>query len=189
MKKLALVLTVLIASIVAANAQIQFGLKAGANFATLTNSTGGSTLINFNAGALVKIPLTDALSVQPEIMFSGQGIKAPDGKIKVNYINIPVLLTYTLPAGLFFQTGPQSGILLSAKAVPNEGDSEDLKDFFKSTDFNWVFGTGYLIPDVNLGFNVRYNLGISSLGKYGGTSKNSVFQVGIFYLFGEGGKR
>jgi len=185
MKKLALVLTLLTTSIIVTNAQVQFGLKAGANFASITSSTGGSTLIDFNAGALVKIPLADALSLQPEAVYSRQGIKGTGGKLRLNYINIPVLFTYTLPAGVFFQTGPQLGILMSAKAVPDQGESTDIKEAFKSTDFSWAFGTGYLIPDVNLGFNVRYNLGIASLGKDGGPSKNSVFQVGIFYLFGE----
>lgn len=188
MTKLALVLTVCIASTFGANAQIQFGFKAGANFATITSSTGGSTLINFNAGALVKVPLTDALSLQPEAVYSGQGIKGSGGKLHLNYINIPVLLTYTLPQGLFFQTGPQLGILMSAKAKGDDGSSEDVKDAFSSTDFTWVFGTGVLIPKSNFGFNARYNLGISSLGKDGGTSKNSVFQVGIFFLLNPAGK-
>ena len=183
MKKLALALFVFTFSFMGVNAQVQFGLKGGANFSTLTNSTGGSTLINFNAGMLVKIPLDHVLSLQPEAYYSGQGIKAPDGKIVVNYINIPFLLTYTLPAGVFFQTGPQLGVLLSAKVKADSGENEDLKDFFKSTDFDWAFGAGYQVPKGGFGFNVRYNLGISSVGKLGGTSKNSVFQVGISYLF------
>lgn len=183
MKKLALALSVLAFSFTGAKAQVQFGLKGGMNLSTLTNSTGGSTLINFNAGILVKARLDQVLSLQPEAYYSGQGIKAPDGKLSVNYINVPLLLTYTLPTGLFFQTGPQLGILLSAKAVADSVGSQDLKEFFKSTDFNWAFGMGYLIPNVDFGFNLRYNLGISSVGKLGGTSKNSVFQIGIFYLF------
>jgi len=188
MKKLAFLLTVLTVSVFGANAQIQLGFKAGANFASITDNTGGKTLVSFNAGILAKIPLTDALSLQPEAVYSGQGVKGDGGKIALNYINIPVLLTYTLPAGLFFQTGPQLGFLLSAKAKGTDGTSEDLKPLFKSTDFAWVFGTGVFIPAANVGFNARYNLGISSLGKDGGTSKNSVFQVGMFFLLHAAGK-
>jgi len=132
--------------------------------------------------------LTEALGLQPEAVYSGQGVKGTGGKISLNYINIPVLLTYTLPAGLFFQTGPQLGFLVSAKAKGNDGSSVDLKSLFSSTDFAWVFGTGFLIPNANFGFNARYNLGISSLGKDGGSSKNSVFQVGVFFLFNAAGK-
>jgi len=188
MKKLAFLLTVLTISFFGATAQVQLGFKAGANFATITNNTGGKTMINFNGGILAKIPITEALSLQPEAVYSGQGVKGSGGKISLNYINIPVLMTYTLPAGLFFQTGPQLGFLLSAKAVGADGSSIDIKPAFASTDFAWVLGAGFLIPDANLGFNARYNLGISSLGKDGGSSKNSVFQVGMFLLLHAAGK-
>ncbi|MHA4807217.1 porin family protein [Flavitalea flava] len=186
-KKLALLLLAG-TTLATANAQIQFGLKAGANFASLTNTSGSKTLVGFNGGALVKIPLAGALSLQPEAVYSGQGIKGDGGSIHLNYINIPVLANYSLPIGVFFQTGPQLGFLMSAK-LKADGESDiDLKPSLKSTDFSWAFGAGYLLPITNLGFNVRYNLGLTSLGKEGGTSKNGVFQVGVFYLFGETAK-
>jgi hypothetical protein len=40
---------------------------------------------------------------------------------------------------------------------------------------------------MNIGLNVRYNLGLSALAD-GSTSKNAVFQVGVFYLFGDSGE-
>jgi len=186
MKKLALVLTVFTASIFGVNAQIQFGVKAGANFANLTNLDGSKSLVNFNGGLLVKIPVADAFSVQPEVVYSGQGAKGDGGKLALNYINIPVLATYTLPVGLNFQTGPQLGLLLSAKSKADGGESEDVKDGFKSTDVSWAFGAGFTIPEVNLGINARYNLGLTNIIKEGGSSKNTVFQVGLYYMFGGG---
>ena len=188
MKKLALVLTVFTASIFGVNAQVQFGVKAGANFANITNSDGGKTLVGLNAGALVKIPVTEAFSVQPEAVFSMQGVKYDGGKNTLSYINVPVLATYTLPVGVFFQTGPQIGFLMSAKAKEDGGESIDIKSALKSTDFSWAFGAGYLIPEVNLGFNARYNLGLSKLAD-GSDSKNTVIQVGVFYMFGGSSKK
>jgi hypothetical protein len=170
-------------AIASANAQVQFGLKAGVNFATITNSTGGKTLVAFNGGALVKVPVADAFSIQPELVYSGQGIKGDGGSLALTYINIPVLATYTLPVGVFFQTGPQLGFLLSAKAKADGQPDVDIKSEFKSSDFAWAIGAGFLSP-MNLGFNLRYNIGISNLGQNGGTSKNGVFQIGVFYLFG-----
>jgi len=187
MKKLALVLTVFTASVFGVNAQVQFGVKAGANFASITNADGGKTLVSFNGGALAKIPVAEAFSVQPEAVFSGQGLKFEGGKTTLNYINVPVLATYTLPVGVFFQTGPQIGFLLSAKTKEDGGESVDIKSSLKSTDFSWALGAGYL-TSMNLGFNVRYNLGLTKLAD-GSDSKNSVFQVGVFYLFGEGAKK
>jgi len=193
MKKLALVLTVFTASIFGVNAQIQFGVKAGVNLANVTNATDSKTLVSFNGGALVKIPLTEALSLQPEVLYSAQGAKFDGGKINFNYINVPVLVTYTLPVGVFFQTGPQVGILMSAKEKEDGGESTDVKDFTKSTDFSWAIGAGYLIPDVNLGFNLRYNLGLTKIGKdVNGVNafdgKNTVIQAGVFYMFGSSKK-
>jgi hypothetical protein len=175
-------------SLATVNAQVQFGIKAGANFASLTNSTGGKTYINFNGGVLVKIPVADAFSVQPELVYSGQGIKGDGGSLPLTYMNIPVMATYTLPVGVFFQTGPQLGFLLSAKIKTDGQPDMDIKSSLKSTDFSWGFGAGYL-TSMNVGFNFRYNLGLSNLGADGGTSKNAVIQVGVFYLFGDSGTK
>jgi hypothetical protein len=188
MKKLALVLTVFTVSIIGAQAQIQFGIKAGANFASITSSPGSKTLVSFNGGALVKIPLADAFSLQPEVVYSAQGAKFDGGSDHLNYLNIPVLGTYTLPMGVFFQTGPQLGFLMSAKEKVDGESDVDIKSALKSTDLSWAFGAGYLVTSANIGFNVRYNLGLTKLAD-GGSSKNGVIQVGVFYLFGEGSSK
>jgi hypothetical protein len=192
MKKLFfLVLTV--GALATAKAQVQFGVKAGANFASVTNADGGKTLVNFHGGALVNLPLVEHLSLQPEVVYSGQGIKGDGGKYKFNYINVPVLVQYKLPIGVFFETGPQVGFLTSAKAKEDGdgGETVSVKDYTKSIDFSWAVGAGYLIPNVNLGFDARFNLGLTKIGKevegvnyFDG--KNAVFQVGVFYLFGGG---
>jgi len=193
-KKLLLLLLVS-CSLATANAQIQFGLKVGANFATVTGSdaTGAKSTIGFNGGVMGKIPLTDMLSLQPEIVYSGQGAKADDGSggtatVHLNYINVPVLLTYTLSEGVFFQLGPQVGFLMSAKASEG-GNSVDIKSAYKSTDFGLAVGAGYLASG-NIGINARYNLGLANIGNGNpGSLKNSVIQVGLFYLLGDSGKK
>ncbi|HTI09864.1 MAG TPA: porin family protein [Puia sp.] len=186
-------------SLATSHAQIRFGLKAGVNFSSLheTSTTDGSSLstkVDFNAGALVNIKLIDKLSLQPEVIYSGQGSKATqngmDATYNFGYINIPILVKYNIIAGLFAETGPQLGILTSAN-VKESGSSVSIKDEIKSTDWSWSFGAGYLLP-INLGFDARYNLGFSNIAKgtdsNGGSLKNGAFQVGVFYLFG-GGKK
>lgn len=180
----------------AATAQVQFGVKAGANFSTFTgdNSAGAKTKVGFNAGALVSLPLFNEFSLQPEVVFSGQGFKVDEqgstGSLNANYINVPVLFKYNNPTGFFLETGPQIGFLMSAK-IKAGGQTQDFKDQFNSTDFSWAFGLGYLIKSANVGIDARYNLGLSNIAKDSGSDKvkNSVFQVGVFYLFGGlGGK-
>ena len=183
MKKVLLAF-LLAVSVSAIQAQVHFGLKGGVNFANVTNSDGGKTRVGFNGGVQVGIPVTDQISVQPEAVYSSQGVKGDDDMQAIlNYINVPVLLQYNKPSGFFAHTGPQLGFLTSAKF--KQGSAEvDVKDSFKSTDFAWVFGAGYVLPS-GFGFNGRYNLGLSKIEKEDeGSSKNSVFQLGIFYVFG-----
>ncbi len=190
---------ILIFSVVAlssARAQIQFGVKAGLNLASLTLSSGLSSNqsiksnADFNAGLLAYIPIASSFVFQPEVVYSGQGAKVDDtgsgsGTINYGYINVPLLVKYAHSSGLFVETGPQIGFLISAKAKSG-GQSADIKSNSKSTDFAWAFGVGYKIPVVNLGLDVRYNLGLTNTlsSSSNGTAKNSVFQVGLFYLFG-----
>jgi hypothetical protein len=193
MKKLYLLLLTVF-SLAAADAQVQFGVKAGANFATLTgdNSDGVKTKVGFNAGALVSLPLFNEFSLQPEVVYSGQGYKYSgagfSGTASNSYINVPVLFKYNNPTGFFAETGPQVGFLMSAKAKMDGQDNVDIKDEYNSVDFSWALGIGYLIKPMNIGIDVRYNLGLSNVIKEsnGGSAKNGVFQVGVFYLFGEG---
>jgi Outer membrane protein beta-barrel domain len=177
-------------------AQVQFGIKAGLNIASLSLSSdlSGSgesvkSKTDFNAGVLASIPLFNSFTLQPEINYSGQGAKGSDGTttstLNYDYINIPVLFKFNHSSGLFAETGPQIGFLISANAK-TDGQSEDIKNETSSTDFSWCFGLGYKITEMNLGIDIRYNLGLSNTIKTSGvgTSKNSVFQFGIFYLFG-----
>ncbi len=179
------------ASLGTASAQnLKYGIKAGANFANITGDVqGAKTKVDFNAGAFVKFHLTEAISLQPELYYSGQGAKSDNpgekGKINLGYLNLPVLFQYNVKGGFFAETGPQIGFLLSAKAKPDGGGSVDIKDAFKKTDFDWAFGVGYLTP-MNLGINARYNLGLGNIvdGSGDGKAHNSVIQVGVFYAFG-----
>jgi hypothetical protein len=65
-----------------------------------------------------------------------------------------------------------------------EGDKEDVKQYLNTTDFSWAFGAGFQVNN-QMGFGLRYNLGISSFWK---SEKNSSFQLGIHYVFGSTGK-
>ncbi len=123
-------------------------------------------------------------------MYSGQGASFNDsfatGKLNYGYLNVPVLFKYQLSSGLFLETGPQVGFLLSAKETA-DGQSGDEKSNTQSIDFAWAFGLGFKLP-LGLGIDARYNLGMTNLAKGdfssdGTTAKNSVFQFGLFFMF------
>jgi hypothetical protein len=109
---------------------------------------------------------------------------AGNGKLNYDFLNIPVLIRYKIPAGIFFETGLQIGILLSANERMN-GNNFDLKNQTYSPDYAWVMGLGYQIPEGHFGLDLRYNLGLINILKNASDAnvKNSVFQFGIFYTF------
>ena len=207
MKKLSFVLLAAFTIATSANAQsFRLGLKAGANFANVngdgTKGANTSTLVGFNGGAFIGLGLSDNLFIQPELVYSGQGFKESvnsggttfTATQNLNYFNIPVLVKYQLPVGVYFQTGPQIGFLMSATAKADGSSSTD-KQEFKSTDFSWAVGAGFQIPSTQLGIDLRYNIGLSNIANNSSSSgssatvKNGVFQVGLTYvLFKMGGK-
>lgn len=164
----------------------QFGVKAGVNLSSVKISDGedydSKTGIHF--GGLAHIHLSQHWAIQPELVFSMQGgqDESNDQKLKLNYINVPVLVQYMFDEGFRLQTGPQIGFLVSAKN--KIGDVEyDADDQIESIDFAWVFGGSYLFPQ-GLGIDVRYNHGISNISDVSGfEAHNRVFQLGLFYQF------
>ncbi len=191
MKRMILVL-IAAGSAMFASAQVQFGVKAGYNLSNLMISPsqpGVSSKSDFSAGVIASIPLIAGCSLQPEIMYSGQGTSFSDsfatGKLNYGYLNVPVLFKFQHSSGLFAETGPQVGFLLSAKETAGD-QSVDTKSNTQSTDFSWVFGIGYKLP-LGLGIDARYNLGLTNVekGDIGsvGTVKNGVFQFGVFFMF------
>ncbi|MDQ3277700.1 MAG: PorT family protein, partial [Bacteroidota bacterium] len=105
MKKIMLSVVMLFFFAVAAKAQapVQFGLKAGANLATLTNNANMDVdhRTGFHAGALAHIHLGSSFALQPEVMFSAQGAEYTNNRRdKINYVNVPVLGQYMIGKGL-----------------------------------------------------------------------------------------
>ncbi len=189
MRKLFIGLTFLTATTKIANAQhTDFGVKLGVNAAKFTNENGSDYKIkpSVNLGVLAHIHINKSFAVQPELLYSGQGTKITSDNTDINYnlgyINIPVLFQLMTASGFRFETGPQVGFLASAKRKSGSV-SVDQKDSFKSTDFAWAFGIGYITAS-KFGFDVRYNAGLSDITKSNSSNvKNAVFQAGVFYQF------
>ena len=177
-------------SMILANAQTKFGVKAGANFASITDASGATRKVGINGGVQASIGLSSMFSFAPEAVYSSQGAKADGGEtVNLNYINVPLLLQYNNASGFFAHTGPQIGFLMSAKDK-TDGGTTDIKDVMQSTDFSWAFGAGFATHQ-GFGFNARYNLGLSKIFKsdVGSNSKNTVIQVGLFYNFSGGSEK
>ncbi len=180
-----------------ANAQdINFGVKAGVNFASLN---GGELDYNsrtsFHVGGVAEFKLSDKFSLQPELVYSAQGAKRSDNMegtdvdytLKLDYLNIPVMAKFYVAEGLSLEAGPQMGIKLAAEAKAEANgmsETEDFKDEVESIDFGLNFGAGYKLEN-GLNFGLRYNLGLSDIAKNnaGDSIKNGVFQLSVGYFF------
>ena len=176
---------ILIACAVAAQ-QTHFGLKGGVNFSSVEIDDGDDyeSKTGIHLGGLAHIHITRHFALQPELVFSTQGgeDEGENMKLKLNYVNIPVLAQYMTNEGFRLQTGPQLGILASAKS--KFGDVEiDSDDDVSTVDFSWSFGAGYLFRS-GFGIDARYNLGISNISDDESfEARNRVFQLGVFYQF------
>jgi hypothetical protein len=167
----------------------EFGLRGGLNLsdihATETNSL--NTRASVFIGGLAHIHLSKTFAIQPELDYSCQGATqntdGGDVTWRLNYVNVPVLLQYMFDNGFRIQTGPQLGLLASAKRKAG-GNINDIGNNFTTGDFSWSLGAGYLTQS-GLGFDVRYNLGINNINNTGSADKmqNRVFQAGLFYQF------
>jgi hypothetical protein len=196
MKKLTFLAFVVLAGQHYAIAQIQFGVKAGYNLASMHVNYENSSFTwksksDLHAGVLVNIPLLAGLSVQPEILYSGEGAKINDDGDKITLstglINIPVMIKYSYK-GAFVETGPQLGFLISAKETDGS-ISKDIKSDLKSTEFAWSAGLGYKTK-IGLGIDARYNFVIGDIVRSGSefdsfaqSARNGVFQLGLFWMF------
>jgi hypothetical protein len=163
---------------------VEYGIKGGVNFTNLSNDAAddnADTKTGFHLGGLAHIHLNRSFAIQPEIVYSTQGAEYGDDKLKLNYINVPVLAQYMFGNGFRVQTGPQLGILTTSQW--KRGNTETDVDDFSNADFSWSFGAGY-VGRKGLGIDARYNLGLTDVTKSNTTDfQNRVWQVGLFYQF------
>ncbi len=171
---------------------VTFGAKAGVNFATLNgdDAEDADSRTSFHIGATAEFSLSDTFSIQPELLYSGQGFTESgtnyEGTGKMDYLNLPIMAKFYVAEGLSLEVGPQVGFLLSAKGeIKDDGETEeyDFKDNVKSVDFGANFGVGYKL-DSGINFGFRYNLGLMSVAEEDSDDlKNSVLQLSVGYNF------
>ena len=163
---------------------VEFGIKGGLNFSSLRGDgiEDGDTRTSFHLGGLAHFHINKMWSIQPELMYSAQGASYANGEtVKLNYFNLPVLGQYMFGDGFRLETGPQFGFNVNAKSDFN-GTETDVNQNYKGFGLSWAFGVGYLTK-TGLGFDARYNAGLTDLSENNTNIKNSVWQFGLFYQF------
>ena len=214
MKKILLTVILAFAGLTsqAQDSGMKFGVKIGPNFSTLTgDAEDASVRVGFHGGVFAEFMLTDAIGIQPEVLFSMQGADSDyenyfgdifedlEGwdKIKLNYINVPVMVNYHFAGvkGLSAGIGPQVSFLMSAREEGTYYDSnsgqavnydEDVKDFYKSIDVALCAGAQYEFS-FGLIASIRGNFGLLNVADYSGPGDyklhNNVIQISAAYSF------
>ncbi len=167
------------------SSKINLGAKVGLNLATLTGDIDNNkTLTGFHIGGMAEFLLNDSFAIQPELLFSAQGTKFDsDDKIKLSYINVPIMAKYYATEGLSIEAGPQIGFLVNSEQEV-EGRTFDFNNV-SEIDFGLNFGLGYTLHS-GLNFSARYNVGLSNIIDVDGSTediKNGVFQFSLGYFF------
>ncbi|MBD0254468.1 MAG: PorT family protein [Cytophagales bacterium] len=184
----------------------KFGVKGGLNLSQLyvdqPNVQDQNMKVGYHIGLFGKIPVTDFLAIQPEVLYSNAGAKITYGgsdlanvlgieegevRFNLNYVQVPVALVANL--GPFnVHAGPYLSYLVGANvknlqvADLNTNQLADLNtDNFMRLDYGLLGGIGVNIDAITVG--ARYNYGLRQVGGSGlaGTltnnSRNGVFQV------------
>lgn len=202
MKKIVLIATALLlcVSSKAQNAVGSWSLqpKAGINIATMTNDDDAKIRVGLVAGAELEYQAIPLLSISAGALYSQQGCKAKvqgiDGTLKMDYVNVPILVNFHVAPGLAVKTGIQSGFLINDKVeVSVNGVSSEvgLKESYRalgidvdipSVDFAIPLGVSYEYSHVVL--DARYNFSLTkAISVLGESTKHSVFQITLGYKF------
>ena len=167
MKKIILSATAFILFSAIATAQgFHVGAKVGANLDKINGQAfkDGYNL-GYHLGGFMEIDFSKSIGIQPELLFSQTNTTATDNlgdvfkpgdNIKLNYLNIPILLRINASKLLTLNAGPQFSILMNN----HETLLENGQDAFKNGDFALVLGAQLNLSSLKL--YGRYNIGLRS---------------------------
>jgi hypothetical protein len=167
MKKL-LLLTLVLFSI-SSFGQMSFGVKAGLNVNdiilknTSSSANDYSDLYEVNLGYHVGlygvINLAEKFSLIPELQFSQKGFHyaadGTEGKVNLNYVELPILLSYSPIESLSIDFGPSFAYKISA-VTKSDGSKNNSDNRFEQ---NFDFG-------INGGLRFSATKRISVIGRY-----------------------
>jgi hypothetical protein len=199
MKKQILLFFAVIFSVTESQAQFSFGPKAGVNISkekysnTAVYSTSSHAF--FTGGAFVNYLFKKHFAAELGVYHSAEGTEEDyksngtpiHGVVTIKRINIPLLFQYHSTTGIYLETGPQIGLLLSAKGDYTNGQF-DFKKYTRSSLMSWCFGAGYKLSKAvaGLGINASYAAGLSRIDKgnvSAGKITGSTFSIRLLYAF------
>lgn len=187
MKKL---MIAMVLSTVSIGLMAQVGVKAGVNFTNMIFDDEDTDVENLARNGATKfavgfefiLPLSNAIALQPELLYSQKGAESSfevfgqtfKNDLTYNYLDIPLMLRFSLGdtegegLGIYLNAGGYGAYAINGKNKQESplGNSEqdltfDEIDDQKRLDYGLVGGGGITLG--NLFFEIRYQHGINNL--------------------------
>ncbi len=136
-----------------------YGVRLGANLSSISSDEIPEDLedsrFGIVVGFLAELPITEKWSIQPEFQYSNQG--NDDKTLRVDYLQLPILLKYNFSYKFNIHIGPQIGL-----KIWEWEDNAGIEADFNTFDFAAVAGIGVNITE-NVFADVRYGFGLSNI--------------------------
>jgi hypothetical protein len=188
MKKYLLILSIIYLIHNSAFSQgLHLGLKAGTDLQKISGKAFEDQFnFGYHLGGFVEIKLSENLALQPEFYYSETSLRTGDSlqvlyesanpsKVKLSYLNIPILLNLKLSEQFNLQIGPKYGIL-SNKELSIRQNTESA---FNAGDLSAVAGLQIKLPKIRI--YARYQVGLNNINELPDQEKwkNQVIHAGI----------
>lgn len=168
-------------------AQLKLGIKGGANIHKLDGKSFKDEFsFGYHLGGFAEIGLSKKFSIQPEVLFSQVNIDTSSSfsdvydfdnvsKVKLSYLQIPLLLNFKANEFVTLQLGPQYSILMDNSNTLVENG----RDAFKKGDFSMLGGLQLNISKIKI--YGRYAVGLNNINDIDNQEKwkNQTIQVGV----------
>lgn len=154
--------------------QPAFGIKAGINFANVTNasSINSSNQSGFMVGVFMAPSSKSIVSYRTELLYSKQGYNystnTNTGNVNLDYIVLPQLMGINITKFVQLQLGAQMAYLLNAKVDSTNSNGStsngNIMDYYNRFDYGAAAGAE-IYPIKNLVIGARYNISFGNLYK------------------------
>ena len=190
-------------------AQLGIGLKAGVNFANVSDasSINSDSRSGFLVGVFLAPSTKGIVSSRTELIYSRQGYNfqsgTKTGNVNLDYILLPQLMGINITKFVQLQLGAQMAFLLNAKAdtTASGGSSNPysgIMNYYNKFDYGFAVGAE-IHPVMGLLIGARYNISLAKLYKdaeagqmpsfSSSDAKNNVVQIFAGWIFGNKSKK
>ena len=185
MKKATMIVSVAVISFLfsTVSAQEAIGIKGGINMASLSGFEGRSRL-SAHGGVFLHHTINKNWCFQPELLYSGEGQRYISGGVErtlaLSYLQLPLMIQYYPAPQLYFEAGPQFGLLLSANDKVDDYEEQiNAKDDFTQAQVALGLGIGYKASEQLILYG-RYNFGLTDVTRFDNIVDHSnVGQIGV----------